>query len=1066
MQNPFRPLCRGLLVAIFCSTSWLPVWGAGNILMITTNNGWLTSLESARKGQIESWGFTVNTIWDGASQATFNTAFANNRAVYLSDEATASEVGYKLREATIGVFTEHPGLTDELGLCSSSATTTSSSTVNITNNTHYITSVFATGNLLLGSSWYSVIRMGGTTASGAQVLATVGGINSIVAVDTGATLANTYNSSNIAFGRRVQFPLPVSINDSSTFNANTFTMSQRMLNWAAGLDKALVGHWKVNETTGTSAADSSGLSTSGIVTGTATWVAGVLNNGFQFNGSTKIQVSGLFSNPKNLSVGAWANLTTADSTGSEIISLGDHFYLRLDEAGLVKAAAYNGSTWQTVTFSGTYAGTGWHHFAAVFDDDNNTFKLYVDGVLATSVASTSSISYAGLGSNTVIGRQGNAATTSDFTGIIDDVRVYNYAITVAEVAQLYGLLGQWKLNQTSGTSATDSTMFARNATLSGTAAWSSDCGGMGTFDFNGTSQYFTIASVADFQPTGMISICAWIKGDAWGAVGDVDTILRKGEASPNNYALEISDGKVEFLLNATEGVGIRGNTVLATGQWYFVAATWDGTTAKIYVNGVLDNSPGTAKAAPIPVDTRPLYIGGRSGADLFDGMIRDVRIYNRPMTAAELVEGAGLVGYWKFAEGTGTTAADSSGLTNTATLSGGAAWTSDCAGNNNALLTNGAGGIAQTAAPVEPPSVGTVAFWMRSTGSPAATARIMGLGPDWEIRQNSDGRVISDLSGDGDTTVGTTTPLTEVGRWYHFAATFDISTKAYAIYVDGKLELSGTNANAMSQQPADKISFGTRTGTTEYWNGALRDVRIYNRKLCPAEIQSLYGLVLYWKMDETNGSMASDSSGAGNNGTYTGGPTLGASAPNNLGAYFPSDGKCVVAPASGTLNALGLNNANFSVAFWVKPGTATGGWRPLLHKGSVDSERGPGLWLNPGNNRVHFRVGTTANWNEGADSVAAPPTGAWSHVACVKAGNNWQCYVDGVLDTQFTLSAGTIGNSGPLYVGDDPWYGGSNVYMDDVRIYSRALCPSDVLALKNGGNPFGGVKIIKWVEIQ
>ena len=38
--------------------------------------------------------------------------------------------------------------------------------------------------------------------------------------------------------------------------------------------------------------------------------------------------------------------------------------------------------------------------------------------------------------------------------------------------------------------------------------------------------------------------------------------------------------------------------------------------------------------------------------------------------------------------------------------------------------------------------------------------------------------------------------------------------------------------------------------------------------------------------------------------------------------------------------------------------------------------------------------------------------------------------------------------------------------MDDVRVYNRALCPSEVQALFDGGNPFGGVKIIKWVEIQ
>jgi len=146
-------------------------------------------------------------------------------------------------------------------------------------------------------------------------------------------------------------------------------------------------------------------------------------------------------------------------------------------------------------------------------------------------------------------------------------------------------------------------------------------------------------------------------------------------------------------------------------------------------------------------------------------------------------------------------------------------------------------------------------------------------------------------------------------------------------------------------------------------------------------------LALRYALDETTGTTAADSSGNGNNGTYTGGPTLGASAPYNLSAYFPSDNKYVIAPASTMLNALGVSNADFSVAFWIKPNASTGGWRSLLHKGGADFDRGPGIWLNPGSNRVHFRVSTTSNNNEGTDSNANLPYGAWSHIACVKAGN-------------------------------------------------------------------------------
>ena len=197
--------------------------------------------------------------------------------------------------------------------------------------------------------------------------------------------------------------------------------------------------------------------------------------------------------------------------------------------------------------------------------------------------------------------------------------------------------------------------------------------------------------------------------------------------------------------------------------------------------------------------------------------------------------------------------------------------------------------------------------------------------------------------------------------------------------------------------------------------------------------------VVIYTLNETSGTVAADSSGAANPGTYTGNPTLGAAAVRLTGIYVAADAQFVYAPASATLNSLSAANADFTVAFWVRPNGMTGGWRVLLHKGASSSERGPGIWLNPGNNRIHFRVSTTANYNEGTDSATNLPDNAWSHVACVKAANKWRCYVNGVLDTEFTLSGATIGNNSPLYVGDDPWYSGCQAWFDDVRVYDTAL---------------------------
>ncbi len=203
-----------------------------------------------------------------------------------------------------------------------------------------------------------------------------------------------------------------------------------------------VAYWKLDEASGTTAYDSSYTGKTGTVIGTANWVAGMHDNGFQFNGATKIQATGLMGSPQNVSVAAWANLTQTDHKGSEIISLGDHFGLRLDDSvngssEFSGAFLYDGTDVIYVAVEQTFAGTGWHFFAATFDDTNNLFELYIDGELAASETVTSSISYASRGSNTVVGRHGNGSTNYDFKGVIDDAAVYNYALSAAQVAELY-----------------------------------------------------------------------------------------------------------------------------------------------------------------------------------------------------------------------------------------------------------------------------------------------------------------------------------------------------------------------------------------------------------------------------------------------------------------------------------------------------------------------------------------------------------------------------------------------------------------------------------------------------
>ena len=71
-------------------------------------------------------------------------------------------------------------------------------------------------------------------------------------------------------------------------------------------------------------------------------------------------------------------------------------------------------------------------------------------------------------------------------------------------------------------------------------------------------------------------------------------------------------------------------------QWYHIAATWDGKTIKVYLDGDLDKSSSTG-AAFNRTGPHPLYIGlAPVYKEPFDGLIDEVAIYDRPLTAKEL----------------------------------------------------------------------------------------------------------------------------------------------------------------------------------------------------------------------------------------------------------------------------------------------------------------------------------------------------------------------------------------------------------------------------------------------
>ena len=206
------------------------------------------------------------------------------------------------------------------------------------------------------------------------------------------------------------------------------------------------------------------------------------------------------------------------------------------------------------------------------------------------------------------------------------------------------------------------------------------------------------------------------------------------------------------------------------------------------------------------------------------------------------------------------------------------------------------------------------------------------------------------------------------------------------------------------------------------------------------------GLAVYFKFDEKQGAVAVNAAGSDKSPRAT---VRGAKfVEGKSGSALSFNGTEDVVILEDKSLEFGKLNADFSVCFWLQLNAgAAGAWRNLTHKGHSDDERTFAIWLHPDNNHVHFRISTLASNNEGSDSLSEVPVGVWTHLTYVKSGHKLTLYIDGRKDNEVDLDGAVLSNSGPLYVGKDPWFNGVNGSIGDYRIYSRALLRGEIAIL-------------------
>jgi hypothetical protein len=209
-----------------------PAAAGGAVLLVVGDKTTPSAQDAAKKTLIESWGYTVTMIDDAESQAAFDAAVATSDVAYVSEEVSSSNVGTKLTGACIGVLNEEADLLDELGISSTYGSFTSS-TIDITDNSHYITSPFSTGSLTIASLAQELRSVSGTIAGGAQALAEQPASANVTLTVIEAGGALTSPPGGTAAGRRVKPPWGGNAFDINTLDTNGQLMMRRTIEWGA-----------------------------------------------------------------------------------------------------------------------------------------------------------------------------------------------------------------------------------------------------------------------------------------------------------------------------------------------------------------------------------------------------------------------------------------------------------------------------------------------------------------------------------------------------------------------------------------------------------------------------------------------------------------------------------------------------------------------------------------------------------------------------------------------------------------------------------------------------------------
>ena len=201
--------------------------------------------------------------------------------------------------------------------------------------------------------------------------------------------------------------------------------------WATSSQAALVHHWKLDESTAATTADSVG-GLSGTIQG-AQSVAGKSGNALSFDGADDVMTILNFVPPQQGTIVFWINPALARSK-ERILGAGGDYEVWLRNNGELKNELFDNGSTTIGTGAGALKANEWNHVATTYDGAAKTVEIYINGEMKGS--GPANLPSTPTQTTLLFGHRAGAAAGEHYKGLIDDIRIYDHVLSQVEVKAL------------------------------------------------------------------------------------------------------------------------------------------------------------------------------------------------------------------------------------------------------------------------------------------------------------------------------------------------------------------------------------------------------------------------------------------------------------------------------------------------------------------------------------------------------------------------------------------------------------------------------------------------------